>query len=75
MTPEELAMIERWQTTDGGRAEIALHGLSITVDDLENAACTRDGFSTIRKCRSTLIKARNDLDKLITSTAILQAAE
>ena len=73
MTDEELAQIERWQFTDGGRAELALHGLNMTISDLEQSACTREGFSTIRQTRASLIKARESLDKLIEATSLFRA--
>lgn len=74
MTDEERAQLERWQFTDGGRAELALHALSLSANDLEAAACTREGFTTIRKSRAMMIKAREVLDHLIANTAILQEA-
>lgn len=73
MTDEELAQVQKWQHTDGGRAELALHGMSLAIDDLENSACTREGFSTIRKSRAMMIKARDTLDKLIENTSLFHA--
>lgn len=65
MTPEELATIQRWQETDGGKAELAVHGLSIIVDDLTDAVKTREGTATIRASFRTLMDAKRKLDDLI----------
>lgn len=77
MTEEEQAILQRWQFTDGGRAELALHAMAMAASDLEKSACTHDGFTTIRKTRAELIKAREILDRLIESTSLFhaQAAE
>jgi hypothetical protein len=73
MTDEELAQITKWQTTDEGRAEMQIHALDLVMGDLENSACTREGFVTIRKSRSHLIAAREVLDRLIASTSMFHA--
>lgn len=73
MTQEEQAQIERWQHTDGGRAELGLHALAMAVDDLEGAACTREGFAAIRHSRAMMIKARESLAKLIDATSLFHA--
>ena len=48
MTDEELAQVQKWQTTDGGKAELALHTLSMVADDLTDALKTREGARSIR---------------------------
>jgi hypothetical protein len=65
MTNEELAAIQRWQHTDGGKAELAIHGLSIIVDDLTDAIKTREGTSTIRANFKMLMDAKRKLDDLM----------
>lgn len=77
MTDEELAQINKWQTTCEGKADLALHALGMTVSDLEECACRRDGFSLIRKNRVKMIEARDKLDRLIEATSLFhtQAAE
>jgi len=73
MTDEELAQIAKWQSTSEGKADLALHALMMTADDLQEAACTREGFTLIRKSRANLIKARDILDHLIASTSMFHA--
>ena len=65
MTPEDLAQLERFQHTDGGKAELAVHGLSIIVDDLTDAIKTREGTSTIRANFKMLMDAKHKLDDLM----------
>lgn len=65
MTNEELAMIEKWQSSDGGKAELALHGMSIAVDDLTDAIKTRMGASTTRANFRLLMDIKHKLDDLI----------
>lgn len=48
MTDEEMAQIQKWQSTSEGKAELAIHSLCITADDLTDALKTRDGARAIR---------------------------
>ena len=40
---EELELIAKWQSSAEGKAELALHGLILALDDLD----TREGAKTI----------------------------
>lgn len=65
MTDAELEAIQHWQQTDGGKAELAIHSLSIIVDDLTDATKTREGTATIRNNFRVLMDAKHKLDDLI----------
>ena len=69
MTDEELAQIQKWQTSAEGKADLAIHAIGMSIADLEDAACTREGFKLIRTERQRLIAARDILEKLIGHTA------
>lgn len=74
MTNEELEAIQRWQHTDGGKAELAIHGLSIIVDDLTDAIKTREGTSTIRANFKMLMDAKRKLDDLMLEIGLFAVA-
>lgn len=62
MTPEEQAQLEKWQTTDGGKAELSIHTLGIVADDLTDALKTRAGTASVRANFRMLMDAKRKLD-------------
>ena len=62
---EEFETIQRWQHTDGGKAELAIHGISIAADDLTDAIKSRDGARTARENIKVLVAAKRKIDDLI----------
>lgn len=73
MTEEELAQINKWQTTSEGLADLSIHALGMSIADLEKAACHRDGFTLIRRSRAKMIEARDKLERLIEATSLFRA--
>jgi len=65
MTPEENAQLEKWQTTDGGKAELSIHTLGIVADDLTDALKTRDGARAVRANWHHFLEAKQKLDDLV----------
>ena len=66
MKPEEIAaQLERWQHTDGGKAELSVHTLSMVADDLTDSLKTRDGARAIRINWHQFIEAKQKLDDIV----------
>lgn len=65
MTQEEMAQIERWQHTDGGKAELSIHTLSMVADDLTDSLKTREGARSIRANWHRFLEAKQKLDDLV----------
>ena len=75
MTDAELQQIAKWQSSSEGKADLAIHAIGMSCDDLLDAACTREGFKIIRTERQRLIAAQETLNKLIAHTAPYQFKE
>jgi len=74
LTDEELDAIERWQHSDGGKAELAIHGLIFAADDLTDAIKTREGLQSARANIKNIMDAKHKLDDLIQDLGLFAIA-
>jgi len=74
LTNEELEAIQRWQDTDGGKAELAIHGLSIAADDLTDAIKSREGIRSARANIRMLNDAKHKLEDIIIDLSMFAIA-
>ena len=61
---DELAL-ERWQATDDGLAEMAIHSLHCVLSDLEKMTESRRGTKILREGVESLMEANSRLIKVV----------
>lgn len=74
MTLEEYALIAHWQSSDGGKAEMAIHAIAFAVDDLKEAMQTRDGTKSFRENIPELMAAKRTIEELIRNQGLFVVA-
>lgn len=74
MTDADNAKFLTWQSSDEGKAEIAAWGAAIAIDDMTDAAKTREGVHAIRKNIALILDMRNKLNDLVLDLNLVQMA-